>query len=1840
MIAAGRGPIELVHLFLNRSANVNLHSETGTALGAAAHGGNEDIVRVLLDAKADVHRSDDLRKVSPLLTAADNGSVAVASELLARGANLSDVDKNGFGVVAYAAQKGHVAMIRFLVNEKGADPNATSFSGNSPLLVACFRGKIESVKALLETGAKVNDPAADPCLIAAAANNHLEIVAILLQYGMTALYAAVVHGHANMVRQLTYARAMLDKPANDGTTPLLAAQALGNADVLAVLQDVRAKKMVLLHAARQGNVDVVQALLSEGLSVNETDEHGNALVHLALLGSDARLLAELLKDSAVELSLVNAFGESPEAIAVKLGHPLLVRQLHVALAANIAQVSAVSTVHLRELGRGSYGIVFKGSLQGQDVAIKELWNPHVGAASLRAEMQILIDNPSPYLVRLVAPTAESDAPQLFFQYMDGGNLTSYLEKLAKDKECHVTYTPIEILWVVANALNDLHAKDVVHRDIKTDNILLSSKHYIKVGDVGIAKEVTAYMTTGAGTSKWRAPEVLTSGSSYGKPADIYSFGILLETLYPNPTDASTEWAQALAAECTDVDPTRRPKAAKLVDNLLPILKAHVNRFASMRAFEADRAAGHQAIETTPTPPRVPRAEQHLAPFVPRVGRIVAPFSREEAFQEAVRAGDDEAVVSFLKNGVHPDSAGETKETPLMQAVEHGHYKVVDRLLEFGADVNNATTVGLTVLHTAAHSSSAMLEKLLRVANVNVSPRDITQRTPLHVAISNGHTDNVDALIRAGADIEAANDGWNRPLHIAAYFGYDPIVQLLLRAHASTTARNQSGETVLYAAISHGHGVVANTLVHAGVDINAVSNGQSPLHCACRFGVADVIPSLLAKGADVNVKHNGVSPLYMSIIDGHWDVVTALVASPNIDLNERDENGCTILHIATTKGCLDVVRAMIQAGVDVDVQDDLMGLRAIDVAALHKNDAMVKLLLPAHYHKLNLLQAIRCRDVKALADLLRRPYSCNVYDEVGCSLVHLVVRARSEVMLDLLLTDPRIALETRNQVGKTPLAMAIECGCISMAKKLFDCVHRAAVEVTSAEYDVTSTELGHGSFGVVHLGSYLGEQVAVKTTRHLASFKAEARVFVACPSPFIVQLRAIADADSEAPALLLEYMNGGTLRNYLDKKALNERTPMNLSSLQVAWVVISALRDLHAKHLLHRDIKSQNVLLNTSGEIKLGDLGLARLEATDKTEAPGTRLWMAPEILQANGMVYSFPADIYAFGVLLTELDTCQLPYFDQDVQDPIAFVRGVINGSLRPTLTTKCEPWLRQLAEMCLDGNPEARPTADLIVEILSAEMAAVPPPDMSVAEMYLRAVAQDSVGTVAQLLTHGVPLDWTLPGGASLLLAATTARAIEAVTLLLERGAYVNDDSGGRTPLHEATENVDKPEIMCAECGNWHAVDAVCSCGHDASPTDRMVAVVRRLMRLHHRGYPVDWMRKCISTNCHQSPMTVVDTICPKCGTEARKSMTELKMLHIRLKMAMNPAVERSKSRRITRDEQAIPRSILRWLARFHAAEPDTSRPQPSPSVIDANQYSNEQGALVRDAVFLETLASRAASTRHRGSGMMPWASASAVGRGVVARILYARTSDPVLEMLVDNLPAIGVAAMHRGHNVVHRHVGNGDDLEAIAKCTSPFIVQLVATARPQSVLVQDSLSKSLRDVQAAPHARAKMQAAGFMQLQIIYVIANALADIHAHGLVHGHLSSHNVFFSPTMFFQVGVPGTSATDDALLAWTAPEVLAGDSPPSPASDVYAFGILMTELDTFQLPFADYDFDDEVALAVAVVDGGLRPTLRDDCDVWYRNLVGLCVDADPLNRPTAAYLVELLQELLDDTICTV
>ncbi|KAE8968378.1 hypothetical protein PF011_g27204 [Phytophthora fragariae] len=161
-------------------------------------------------------------------------------------------------------------------------------------------------------------------------------------------------------------------------------------------------------------------------------------------------------------------------------------------------------------------------------------------------------------------------------------------------------------------------------------------------------------------------------------------------------------------------------------------------------------------------------------------------------------------------------------------------------------------------------------------------------------------------------------------------------------------------------------------------------------------------------------------------------------------------------------------------------------------------------------------------------------------------------------------------------------------------------------------------------------------------------------------------------------------------------------------LAIAQAVTSALAYLHAltPKVLHRDVKSRNVLLSSSLDAKLGDFGISRRKCSGNddetnltaTAAAGTLSWTAPELLL--GEEYTEKVDIYSLGVLLSELDTCTLPYHDPAslserlVQHPLRLMRRILDDGLRPQLSPDCPLPITHLIAACVSRNPKLRPSA------------------------------------------------------------------------------------------------------------------------------------------------------------------------------------------------------------------------------------------------------------------------------------------------------------------------------------------------------------------------------------------------------------------------------------------------------------------------------------------------------------------------------------------------------------------
>jgi serine/threonine protein kinase len=126
---------------------------------------------------------------------------------------------------------------------------------------------------------------------------------------------------------------------------------------------------------------------------------------------------------------------------------------------------------------------------------------------------------------------------------------------------------------------------------------------------------------------------------------------------------------------------------------------------------------------------------------------------------------------------------------------------------------------------------------------------------------------------------------------------------------------------------------------------------------------------------------------------------------------------------------------------------------------------------------------------------------------------------------------------------------------------------------------------------------------------------------------------------------MEYASRGNLMDAIDKRIKSKNFFTAKEILQYVAQIAIALMFMHVKHILHRDVKSQNIFIDDNGVLRLGDFGISReLASTNaklNTQA-GTPYFMAPEVLQ--GIPYDSKADMWSLGVIAYELITLEKPF--------------------------------------------------------------------------------------------------------------------------------------------------------------------------------------------------------------------------------------------------------------------------------------------------------------------------------------------------------------------------------------------------------------------------------------------------------------------------------------------------------------------------------------------------------------------------------------------------------------------
>jgi len=179
-------------------------------------------------------------------------------------------------------------------------------------------------------------------------------------------------------------------------------------------------------------------------------------------------------------------------------------------------------------------------------------------------------------------------------------------------------------------------------------------------------------------------------------------------------------------------------------------------------------------------------------------------------------------------------------------------------------------------------------------------------------------------------------------------------------------------------------------------------------------------------------------------------------------------------------------------------------------------------------------------------------------------------------------------------------------------------------------------------------------------------------------------------------VIMELMDGGCLTDVLEQF---DRVRLDESQIaHVCLMTLRALRYIHRSHRIHRDIKSDNILLNSKGEVKIADFGYAAQlteERNKRKTVVGTPYWMAPELIRGHD--YGTKVDIWSLGIMLMEMIEGEPPYLEYP---PLRALFLITTKGIPPIQKPdEFSPDLIDFYDKCLEKDVEKRPGADDLLE-------------------------------------------------------------------------------------------------------------------------------------------------------------------------------------------------------------------------------------------------------------------------------------------------------------------------------------------------------------------------------------------------------------------------------------------------------------------------------------------------------------------------------------------------------------
>jgi mitogen-activated protein kinase kinase kinase 7 len=236
----------------------------------------------------------------------------------------------------------------------------------------------------------------------------------------------------------------------------------------------------------------------------------------------------------------------------------------------------------------------------------------------------------------------------------------------------------------------------------------------------------------------------------------------------------------------------------------------------------------------------------------------------------------------------------------------------------------------------------------------------------------------------------------------------------------------------------------------------------------------------------------------------------------------------------------------------------------------------------------------------------------------------------------------------------------------------------------------------GTYGVVRRAKWRNIDVAVKvmeSEEEKKAFRNELKQLSKVNHENIVKLYGA--CVHKLTCLIMEYAEGGSLYDLLHNSDVNYTTPQAMYWL---YQCAKGVEYLHSLRIVHRDLKSPNLLLVGDGtRLTICDFGTACEARTHMTNCTGSAAWMAPEVFEGNN--YTEKCDVYSFGIIVWEVTARKKPF---DSIGPGAFrIMWAVHQGERPPMVQKMPPAIENMMTRCWDKEPTVRPSFTEIIEFM-----------------------------------------------------------------------------------------------------------------------------------------------------------------------------------------------------------------------------------------------------------------------------------------------------------------------------------------------------------------------------------------------------------------------------------------------------------------------------------------------------------------------------------------------------------